>query len=84
MSNGPPAEAPAHAYAGDGQAVTVGNNTNIQDRAYVGAVSEYSGPCSIGNNVSIGHAAVLKGCSVGDNVLVGIGAILSEGCKVSL
>jgi len=62
--------------------VTIGSNTNIQDSAYVGASSEYSPPVSIGDNVSVGHGAVIKGATIGDNVLIGINAIVSEGCEV--
>lgn len=67
---------------GDFKPVTVGNNTNIQDAAYVGATSEYSPEVSIGDNVSIGHGAVLKGCTIGNNVLIGINAVVSEGAEV--
>jgi carbonic anhydrase/acetyltransferase-like protein (isoleucine patch superfamily) len=62
--------------------VTIGDNTNIQDNAYVGAASEFSPPVVIGSGVSIGHGAVLKGCRIGDNVLVGISAVVSEGVQV--
>lgn len=68
--------------SGDFQPVTVGDNSNIQDAAYVGASSEFSPPVVIGNNVSIGHGAVLKGCTIGDNVLVGINAVISENVEV--
>ncbi|PNH08923.1 Gamma carbonic anhydrase 3, mitochondrial [Tetrabaena socialis] len=67
---------------GDFQPVTVGANSNIQDAAYVGATSEFSPPVVIGDNVSIGHGAVLKGCTIGDNVLVGINAVISENVEV--
>ncbi len=68
---------------GDFKPVTVGNNSNIQDAAYVGATSENSPPVTIGDNVSIGHGAVLKGCTIGNNVLIGINAVVSEGVEVS-
>lgn len=68
--------------AGDFQPVTVGDNSNIQDAAYVGATSEFSPPVVIGDNVSVGHGAVLKGCKIGDNVLVGINAVISENVEV--
>ncbi|MEW5299494.1 MAG: hypothetical protein WDW38_004465 [Sanguina aurantia] len=67
---------------GDGQTVSIGNNTNIQDSVYVGAVTEFSPPVVIGNNVSVGHGAILKGCTIGDNCLIGIGAVVSEGVEV--
>lgn len=68
--------------AGDHQPVVIGDNSNVQDNAFVGALSEFSGPCVVGKNVSIGHGAVLKGCTVGDNVLVGINAVISENAVV--
>uniref|UniRef100_A0A7S0RQY0 Gamma carbonic anhydrase n=1 Tax=Chlamydomonas leiostraca TaxID=1034604 RepID=A0A7S0RQY0_9CHLO len=67
---------------GEHQPVTIGHNTNIQDSAVVGASSEYSPPTDIGNNVSIGHGAVVKGATIGDHALVGINAVISEGAKV--
>ncbi len=67
---------------GDRQPVTIGSNTNIQDSAVVGATSEFSPSVAIGDNVSIGHGAVLKGCKIGSNTLVGIGAVISEGVEV--
>lgn len=67
---------------GDFQPVTIGNNTNIQDSVYVGATSEHSPAVEIGDNVSVGHGAVLKGCTIGNNVLIGINSVVSEGCEV--
>lgn len=69
-------------HAGDVKPVFIGTNSNIQDCAYVGASSEFSPPVSIGNNVSVGHGAIIKGATIGDNVLVGINAVVSEGCQV--
>eukprot|EP00983_Pelagomonas_calceolata_P072783 1151869-Pelagomonas_calceolata.AAC.3 len=71
----------SHEEQRDLKGVSIGNNTNIQDSAYVGASSEYSPPVEIGNNVSIGHGAVIKGATIGDNVLIGINAVVSEGCQ---
>ena len=48
----------------------------------MGATSEFSGPVTIGDNVSVGHGAVLKGCTVGDNVLIGMNSIISEHAEV--
>lgn len=62
--------------------MSIGKNTNVQDAAYVGAASEFSPPVKVGDNVSIGHGAVLKGCTVGDNVLIGINAVISENVEV--
>ncbi len=46
------------------------------------AASEYSPPVTVGNNVSIGHGAVIKGATIGDYALIGINAVVSEGAKV--
>jgi carbonic anhydrase/acetyltransferase-like protein (isoleucine patch superfamily) len=68
--------------AGDYGSVSIGKNTNVQDNVFIGATSEYSPNVVIGDNVSVGHGAVLKGCAVGANTLVGVGAVISEGAKV--
>ncbi|KAL6758020.1 trimeric LpxA-like protein [Haematococcus lacustris] len=67
---------------GDRQPVTIGKAVNIQDSAYIGTANEYSPPVEIGNDVSIGHGAVIKGATIGNNCLIGINAVVSEGCKV--
>ena len=67
---------------GDYGHVTISKNTNIQDNAYVGAASEFSPAVFIGENVSVGHGAVLKGCTIGSNTLVGMNSVISEGAQV--
>lgn len=69
--------------AGDYQPVVIGANSNIQDGAYIGTANEYSPPAVLGDNVSVGHGAVIKGATVGDNSLIGINAVVSEGAQVS-
>ena len=69
--------------AGDYGSVSIGKNSNIQDNAYVGSASEFSPSVVIGENVSVGHGAVLKGCTVGANTLIGINAVISEGAQVT-
>jgi carbonic anhydrase/acetyltransferase-like protein (isoleucine patch superfamily) len=39
-------------------------------------------PTTIGNNVSIGHNALVHGCTIHDNVLIGMGSIVMDGCVV--
>lgn len=63
---------------GDVNYIKMGNKVNIQDGAvihctYLKAATE------IGNNVSIGHNALVHGCTVHDNVLIGMGAIVMDG-----
>jgi carbonic anhydrase/acetyltransferase-like protein (isoleucine patch superfamily) len=58
----------------DSEAITIGDRTNIQDGTII-HVDEGT-PCTIGDQVSIGHRAVLHGCTIEDGALVGIGAIV--------
>ncbi|KFK44104.1 hypothetical protein AALP_AA1G216400 [Arabis alpina] len=71
---------------GDVNTVTVGSGTNIQDNSLVHvAKSNLSGkvlPTIIGDNVTIGHSAVLHGCTVEDETLIGMGATLLDGVVV--
>jgi len=62
---------------GDVNYIRVGNNTNIQDGAVIHCTYLYAGT-DIGNNVSIGHNALVHGCTLKDNVLVGMGAIVMD------
>ncbi len=62
---------------GDVNSITIGDNTNIQDGAVIHCTYQKS-KTSIGNNVSIGHTAVVHGCTVEDNVLIGMGAIVMD------
>lgn len=66
---------------GDVNAITIGNKVNIQDGAVIHC-TYLKHPTQIGNNVSIGHNAIVHGCTIHDNVLVGMGAIIMDGCTV--
>lgn len=66
---------------GEVQPVSIGNGTNLQDGVVVGSLYESGSPTSVGNNVSVGHAATLSGCTIGDNCLIGMGAVLKK-CQV--
>ena len=66
---------------GDVNSITVGNKVNIQDGAVIHC-TYLKHPTIIGNNVSIGHNAIVHGCTVHDNVLIGMGAILMDGVVV--
>lgn len=59
---------------GDLADIRIGDATNVQDGAVVHVDSD--APCTIGNRVTIGHAAVVHGCTVGDCTLIGIGATI--------
>lgn len=66
---------------GDVHSITVGDRVNIQDGAVIHCTYQKH-PTVIGNNVSIGHNAIVHGCTLYDNVLVGMGAIVMDNCVV--
>lgn len=66
---------------GDVHYIRMGNKVNIQDGAVVHCTYQKF-PTNIGNNVSVGHNAIVHGCTIHDNVLVGMGAIVMDGCVV--
>ena len=59
----------------------MGNRVNIQDGAVIHCTYEKAGT-TIGNNVSIGHNALVHGCTIHDNVLIGMGSIVMDNCIV--
>lgn len=66
---------------GDVHFIKMGNKVNVQDGAIIHATYQKS-PTTIGNNVSIGHNAIVHGCTIHDNVLVGMGSIVMDDCVV--
>lgn len=64
----------------DGDAVSLGERSNLQDNAVVHADPGF--PARIGDDVSIGHAAVIHGCTIGDRVLIGMGATVMNGAVI--
>jgi carbonic anhydrase/acetyltransferase-like protein (isoleucine patch superfamily) len=66
---------------GDVHYIKMGNRVNVQDGAVIHATYQKS-PTNIGNNVSIGHNALVHGCTIHDNVLIGMGAIVMDDCVV--
>ncbi|KXX68929.1 gamma carbonic anhydrase family protein [Flammeovirga sp. SJP92] len=66
---------------GDVNKITIGNKCNIQDGAVIHATYQTSAT-TLGNNVSIGHNALVHGCTIHDNVLVGMGAIVMDDAVV--
>ncbi|WP_442265389.1 gamma carbonic anhydrase family protein [Tenacibaculum sp. ZS6-P6] len=66
---------------GDVHFIKMGNKVNVQDGAVIHATYEKS-PTTIGNNVSIGHNAIVHGCTIHDNVLVGMGSIIMDDCVI--
>ncbi|PWK75952.1 carbonic anhydrase/acetyltransferase-like protein (isoleucine patch superfamily) [Mucilaginibacter oryzae] len=67
---------------GDVHYIKIGNNTNIQDGAVIHA-TYLKAPTNIGNQVSIGHNALVHGCTLHDHTLVGMGAIVMDHAVVN-
>ena len=66
---------------GDVHYIKMGSKVNVQDGAVIHATYQKS-PTNIGNNVSIGHNAIVHGCTIHDNVLIGMGSIVMDDCVV--
>lgn len=66
---------------GDVNSIRMGNRVNVQDGAVIHCTYQKT-KTTIGNNVSIGHNAIVHGCSLHDNVLIGMGAIVMDNCVV--
>jgi carbonic anhydrase/acetyltransferase-like protein (isoleucine patch superfamily) len=66
---------------GDVNSIRMGNKVNVQDGACIHCTYEKT-KTTLGNNVSIGHNALVHGCTVEDNVLIGMGAIVMDGVKI--
>ena len=66
---------------GDVNFIRIGNKVNVQDGACIHCTFQKCGT-TIGNNVSIGHHAIVHGCVLHDNVLIGMGAIVMDNCVV--
>ena len=66
---------------GDVHWIRIGARSNVQDGTVV-HVMNGTHPTTIGNDVTIGHAAVVHGCTLRDRILVGMGAILLNGATV--
>ena len=66
---------------GDVHRISIGRRSNLQDGTIV-HVMRGTHPTAIGDEVTIGHGAIVHGCTVRDRVLVGMGAILLNGVDV--
>jgi carbonic anhydrase/acetyltransferase-like protein (isoleucine patch superfamily) len=67
---------------GDVNSIRIGNRVNVQDGAVIHCTYKKT-KAIIGNNVSIGHNAIVHGCQVHDNVLIGMGAIVMDNAVVN-
>ena len=66
---------------GDVNFIRMGNKVNVQDGVIIHCTFQQFGT-TIGNNVSIGHNAIVHGCTLHDDVLIGMGAIVMDGAVV--
>ncbi len=73
---------PTAVIRGDTEAISVGDDTNVQDGAVVHA--DPGMPCSIGARVTVGHRATVHGCTVEDECLIGIGATVLNGAVIGV
>ena len=79
---------PCAVIRGDMHSIRIGHRSNVQDNAvlHITHASENFSPdgfpLNIGEDVTIGHAAVLHGCTIGNRVLIGIGAIVNDGAII--
>ncbi|PYN21994.1 MAG: gamma carbonic anhydrase family protein [Candidatus Rokuibacteriota bacterium] len=60
--------------------VTLGRNSNVQDSSVLHVTLQF--PCIVGDNVTIGHRAVVHACQVMNNVRIGIGAVVLDGAVI--
>jgi carbonic anhydrase/acetyltransferase-like protein (isoleucine patch superfamily) len=67
---------------GDVNFIKMGDKVNVQDGACIHCTYQKYGT-TIGNNVSIGHHAIVHGCTVRDNVLIGMGAIIMDNVTIN-
>lgn len=61
--------------------IRIGNKVNVQDGAVIHCTYQKT-TVEIGDNVSIGHNALVHGCAISDNVLIGMGSIIMDNCVI--
>lgn len=66
---------------GDVNSIRLGDKVNVQDGACIHCTYQKT-KTILGNNVSIGHHAIVHGCTIEDNVLIGMGAIVMDNVKI--
>lgn len=66
---------------GDRGPIFIGKNSNIQDNCVIHCADNLA--TVLGNNVSVGHGAILHGCEIGENVLIGMNATVLNGAKIA-
>jgi len=71
---------PGAVIRGDFNKIKIGKNTSVQDNVSIHPTPK--NPVLIGDNVSIGHNAIVHGCEVGNNVIIGMGSIVLDEAKI--
>lgn len=66
---------------GDVHHIRIGQRSNIQDNATLHATTD-KWPTLVGNDVTVGHGAILHGCKIADRCLIGMGAIVMDGAEI--
>ncbi|MGL5648168.1 MAG: gamma carbonic anhydrase family protein [Clostridium sp.] len=66
---------------GDMSKIVIGEGSNVQENAVMHGDTKYD--VNVGDNVTIGHGAIVHGCVIEENVLIGMGAIILNGAKIS-
>ena len=66
---------------GDNNYITIGKNTNIQDNCCL-HIDSRTHPTIIGDNVTIGHCALVHACTIGDGAFVGMGSMVMDGAVI--
>jgi len=66
---------------GDVNVIRIGRATNVQDNSVI-HVEHGNHPCILGDEVTVGHRAVVHACTVRDGALIGIGAIILDGAEI--
>ncbi len=66
---------------GDVERIRIGARSNVQDNSTLHVTRDLH-PVHIGEEVTVGHRAVVHGCRVGDGALIGIGAIVLDGAEI--
>lgn len=65
---------------GDTEAIRIGARTNVQDLCVLHADEGF--PCTLGDNVTVGHGAIVHGATIDDDVLIGMRAVVMNGARV--
>lgn len=71
---------PGVTVRGDRETVTIGKNTNVQENAIMHVETDF--PCTLGDNVTIGHGTIIHACTIEHNCIIGMGATVMDGAII--